>query len=126
MADATVVLKNAVLKNVVLANTVQILQQLREHLEQRKVEIYQEISDYPPPIPACDAQFNYLLELRNGVNQELSQINSLLAEDVSSKTVQLFVDASIVLKPKLKREINSLLQNASSQSDDDKLLHFLN
>src|SRR5262249_8861526 len=45
--------------------------QLREQLEIRRQRIYTEIRAYPTPIPACDAQFNYLLEQR-----------CLLAEDV--------------------------------------------
>jgi len=33
-------------------------------LEEAKLSVDREIAAYPTPIPACDAQFNYLLEQR--------------------------------------------------------------
>ncbi len=82
------------------------LQEIKLQLEQRKEEIYNEIKAYPFPIPACDAQYNHLLELRNGVAQELKQVNALLAEyDPASDSMQLvesFIQSSMVLKNKVK------------------------
>ena len=37
---------------------------IRAHLENEKTKIYEEIRNYPRPVPACDQQFNYLLEER--------------------------------------------------------------
>ena len=34
--------------------------QIQSVLEQQRVRIQEEIAHYPPPIPACDAQFNHL------------------------------------------------------------------
>ncbi len=53
-------------------------QRIRQHLEAEKEQIYQEISYYPPPIPACDVQFNDLLQRRTTVLQELGQVNAIL------------------------------------------------
>ena len=32
---------------------------IRDYLENERHRIYEEIKNYPTPIPACDAQFNY-------------------------------------------------------------------
>lgn len=41
-----------------------VWQEVEELLLEAKQRIADEIAFYPPPIPACDAQFNYLLEQR--------------------------------------------------------------
>lgn len=51
--------------------------QIREHLEREKRRINEEINNYPPPIPACDAQYNYLLEERGQIFQEISRLEAL-------------------------------------------------
>ncbi len=88
-------------------------QEIKLQLEQRKEEIYDEIKEYPFPIPACDAQFNYLLELRNGVAQELNQVSALLAEcDLSADSIQLvtsFIQSSMVLKHNVKTKLQQAL-----------------
>lgn len=53
----------------------------RAQLEQEKRRINEEINNYPPPIPACDAQFNYLLEERARILQELSRLDVRLDEN---------------------------------------------
>ena len=37
-------------------------------------EIQAEIRKYPPPIPACDAYFNHLLEERGRITDELARL----------------------------------------------------
>ena len=49
---------------------------IRSHLEQQKRQIAQQILHYPPPIPACDVQFNFLLEERARVGQMLRQVDT--------------------------------------------------
>jgi hypothetical protein len=49
-------------------------------LEQEKQRIYTELRSYPPPITACDQQFNYLLERQATVNAALSRLNAAMAE----------------------------------------------
>jgi hypothetical protein len=48
----------------------------REHLERLKAHIAGQINAYPPPIPACDAQFNYLLEQRGSITDELNKLEA--------------------------------------------------
>lgn len=47
-------------------------------LRAEKERIADEIRGYPPPIPACDAQFNYLIERRDRVSQELGQLHAIV------------------------------------------------
>ena len=62
-------------------------QELVNTLETQKAQIIEEIRNYPPPIPACDAQFNYLLEKRDRLSVELNRLHKLnqndSADDVS-------------------------------------------
>lgn len=50
--------------------------EIKSHLEAKKKQIQDEIVNYPPPIPACDVQFNYLLEERARITQELSRLQA--------------------------------------------------
>jgi SAM-dependent methyltransferase len=40
--------------------------------------LYDEIKNYPRPIPACDLQFNHLLEEREGLLRELDRMNEAI------------------------------------------------
>ncbi len=40
-------------------------------LERERDRIFEQIRSYPPPIPACDDQFNYLLAERDRIAREL-------------------------------------------------------
>jgi chorismate mutase len=51
--------------------------EIKGHLKDRKRCIDEEIRTYPTPIPRCDAQFNYLLEQRTRLSQELGRITAL-------------------------------------------------
>src|SRR5829696_6857354 len=69
--------------------------QIRAQLQAEKARIYEEIGTYPPPIAACDQQFNFLLEERTRVSQELDRLNeaaaaSLTIED-SIKRMEEFI-----------------------------------
>ena len=50
---------------------------IRRHLEDRKAQLFEEIGNYPPPIPACDQQFNHLLEERARISRELNRVAAL-------------------------------------------------
>ena len=66
---------------------------LKGCLEEKRDQIYEEIQGYRPPIPACDVQFNYLLEERSRVYQELSQLNTLAKQDLPAHDLLLRLDA---------------------------------
>ena len=58
-------------------------QSIRERLESERRRINDEIEHYPPPIPRCDAQFNYLLEARANLCQELNRLQTLARASAS-------------------------------------------
>ena len=75
-------------------------QQVRNQLEQKKAAIYEEIANYPPPIPACDQQFNHLLEERTQILQELKKLEAVTkqnAENSSAKAIHTFITESAFL-----------------------------
>ncbi len=51
----------------------------REHLSGKKQRILEEIRAYPPPIPACDLQFNGLLEQRDAISRKLERLGEIQA-----------------------------------------------
>ena len=48
----------------------------RASLEAELDRVQAEIRKYPPPIPACDAYFNHLLEERGRISDELTRLNT--------------------------------------------------
>ncbi len=52
----------------------------------------EEIRRYPPPIPACDAQFNRLLELRRSLPRELARLDRAAADHTI--TIEEFIRSS--------------------------------
>ena len=55
-----------------------LLSDFKDHLEAERVTLIAEIGSYPGPIPACDAQFNYLLEKRTRLSAQLHLVEQLL------------------------------------------------
>lgn len=49
---------------------------LRARLEQTREAVAAEINAYPPPIPACDAQYNHLLERRKALSEALARLDA--------------------------------------------------
>ena len=65
---------------------------LRAALESLRQSVGEEISAYPFPIPACDAQFNRLLELRRLLPDELARVDAV-SQDAGA-SVAAFVRTS--------------------------------
>ncbi|MEM7344805.1 MAG: hypothetical protein AAF485_11225 [Chloroflexota bacterium] len=63
-------------------------QKLQALLEDKKREIQLEIANYPPPIPACDQQFNYLLEQQATVAQALRRVNQDTTTSTSTPSIE--------------------------------------
>ncbi len=68
---------------------------VRRHLEGVNASVAAEIRGYPAPIPACDAQFNHLLEQRRALSRELARLDAARMD--GSSTLEDFVRASPVL-----------------------------
>ncbi len=68
---------------------------LRARLERTQEAVAAEIRAYPPPIPACDAQYNHLLERREALSEALARLDA--ARKDGSSTVEDFLAATPVL-----------------------------
>ena len=49
---------------------------LRARLERMRAAVAAEIRAYPAPIPACDAQFDHLLERREALSAALARLDA--------------------------------------------------
>lgn len=82
---------------------------IREHLESERRRIYGEVQNYPPPIPACDAQFNHLLEEQGRISRELARLDAAcregLAPGAHERAAAEFVSASSYIDEEAGRKI---------------------
>ena len=63
---------------------------IKNQLEEKRKNINTEIGNYPAPIPACDAQFNYLLEMRSQASSSLKLLDDLLTAYISdSRSIEI-------------------------------------
>ncbi len=68
---------------------------LRARLERMQEAVAAEINAYPPPIPACDAQFDHLLERREALSEALARLDA--ARNDGSRTPQDFLASTPIL-----------------------------
>jgi hypothetical protein len=89
-------------------------QAVRGFLEAEHHRIYEEIRQYPRPIPACDVQFNDLLEQRSLISQEQERLREALEDSLRSgdarQALEAFLASSRFLDAGAKRTIASLLE----------------
>jgi hypothetical protein len=87
--------------------------ELEDHLEGVRSAILAEIRNYPPPIAACDQQFNDLLEQRDRIADEQSRLASIRRDSLSRETdlraLVDFIEASNCIAPELKGHLVQLL-----------------
>ena len=69
---------------------------LRVRIAQLREAVTAEISAYPAPIPACDAQFNHLLERRKALAAALASLDA--AREDGAVTVEEFVASTQLLR----------------------------
>jgi len=88
--------------------------EIESHLEMEKQRIFDEILHYPPPIPACDVQFNFLLIERAKITQELRQAHEIFAKDMSDfdciQSIREFVDSCKYFDASLEAKFLSELE----------------
>lgn len=88
---------------------------IRRHLESEKSRVQEEIRNYPAPIPACDAQFNFLLEERENLSAEVARVLALMDEDLESGDVRLsiheYIGYSRYIVGSAKSEIEAIIDN---------------
>ncbi|MFN8491476.1 MAG: hypothetical protein U0350_28015 [Caldilineaceae bacterium] len=91
-------------------------QRIKQHLEAEKQRIFQEIRQYPPPIPACDVQFNGLLAERAAILQELGKVEAILKQHLTGQDTHIllgeFIRASHYTDDELKENTRQSLSIA--------------
>ena len=86
---------------------------IHAHLENARLRIQDEIHNYPPPIPACDAYFNHLLEERARIGEELNGIQVAAGENLPAPDkiarIEQWLQSSNYLGEVAKHEIRLCL-----------------
>jgi hypothetical protein len=87
---------------------------IRACLEREKQQVYEEIRTYPRPIPACDQQFNALLEERARLARELERLDAACAESLTRGDpfglIEAFITSSGYIDADAARRIRSGLR----------------
>ena len=98
-----------------------IWNRIRKHLEMKRAQILEDIVNYPPPIPACDQHYNYLLEQRVHISQELRRLNTLLQDRSASqdgfKLIDEFLTASAYIQDEVEQDIRAACKEALSSAE---------
>lgn len=84
---------------------------VQAELEARRIAISRELATIPPPVPACDVDFNRLLEDRGRIADDLQQLKRMLASDEADETILAFCRASTFLSDAVKTEAEALLRS---------------
>lgn len=80
---------------------------LRRHLEDTRRPIQDAIRRYPPPIPACDAHFNHLLDQRSALSRELVRLDTVSQGDGGNSTgaIKEFIRSSPCVDAETKQAL---------------------
>lgn len=82
---------------------------IEARLQAEKQRIADEIHRYPPPIPACDAQFNYLLERRDRISQELGQLHAITSDQRTAEEQGVLLRQFLIVSTSLSSQTKDLL-----------------
>ena len=93
------------------AGAQEIWQDIRAQLENKQQRIIGEISNYPAPRPACDADFNHLLEERARISDELNRLHAAASAASANirKSIEEFMAASGYLDDTGQQRIKLLI-----------------
>jgi hypothetical protein len=94
-----------------------IWEEIGFELARRKKQIYEEIKCYPPPITACDEQFDHLLAEQQRIACELDRMHAVsqasLTNREPARLIEEFVRSSTCLGDEARQRIRSQLQQAA-------------
>ena len=94
---------------------------IRGRLEDEKGRIYAEIRDYPRPIAACDQQFQFLLDERARICQELDQLDEAVRDSLARGNalgpIDDFLNSSRYLEGDAGQDIRSWFRHGRSQPE---------
>jgi len=83
---------------------------VQRELDACRIAISRELATIPPPVPACDVDFNRLLEDRGRIADDLQRLNRMLVTGESDEAIWCLCRESTFLSDAVKREIESLLR----------------
>jgi|GEM_PF-4244958 len=93
------------------------LTRFKSQLENKRWQINKEIGSYPAPIPACDLQFNHLLEERSQISAKLKMIETLL-EQCQTKIIGVEnIDELFKMSNQIDNGLADRLKSALSPTD---------
>ncbi len=75
-----------------------IAAQALARLDALRIAISRELATIPPPVPACDVDFNRLLDDRARIADELQQLRRLIEQDADEAAILLFCRKSAFLE----------------------------
>ena len=78
-------------------------------LERERERVHAEIRAYPTPIPRCDQQFNYLIEQRDRLSQELARLDRAAGSQDGVELWVEFIDSTDCLDDDTKLRLRSAL-----------------
>lgn len=94
-------------------------QKIESHLEQEKRRVFDEILQYPPPIPACDVQFNFLLAERAAITQEIRRMNEIWRKKTETldytQATREFIESCKYVDGLLRASLLSQLEQVSDE-----------
>lgn len=82
-------------------------------LDERRLAISRELLRIPPPVPACDVDFNRLLEERAIIVDEMQRLKRMLAADPDETGLLAFCQGARALTADSRARIKDLLQRES-------------
>ena len=85
--------------------------EIKTRLEDRKAQVFAEIRNYPPPITACDEQFDHLLAQQEKISRELRRADELATkrppDGNPASLFDKFITSSDVLDAETKRKLKA-------------------
>ena len=90
----------------------QVAALIEAELDARRIAISRELATIPPPVPACDVDFNRLLEDRGRIADAMQRLKQMLANAESDDAILRFCRESTFLSDAAKREIESRLRSS--------------
>lgn len=91
---------------------------IRGHLEKTLSPINEQLRNYPPPIPACDVQYNHLIEERDRISRELGRLDAACRESLARsdyfEAIDAFIRSSTCIDDEAEQKIRSDSKEAFS------------
>jgi hypothetical protein len=79
-------------------------------LDEQRLAISRELHRIPPPVPACDVDFNRLLEERAVIGDEMQRLKGMLAADPDEAGLLAFCQGARALTADTRARIKALLR----------------